>query len=98
MSPLTEWREARGHRSEECRRSRRKRYLMRQDAHNAVRNVDNKRRATIGKYFAIAKSKWAARRGRHHALNSFIQNQRLDGFKAAAGGAKFLDTDDKRQR
>jgi ribose transport system substrate-binding protein len=53
----------------------------------------------IGKYFAdYAKTKMggSAKVGIVGALNSFIQNQRLDGFKAAAGasGAKFLDTVD----
>jgi ribose transport system substrate-binding protein len=53
----------------------------------------------IGKYFAnYAKNTMggSAKVGIVGALNSFIQNQRLDGFKAAAGasGAKFLDTVD----
>ena len=53
----------------------------------------------IGKYFAdYAKNKMggSAKVGIVGALNSFIQNQRLDGFKAAAQGAgvKFLDTVD----
>jgi ribose transport system substrate-binding protein len=62
--------------------------------------VDNKGAAEqIGKYFAdYAKTKMggSAKVGIVGALNSFIQNQRLDGFKAAAGasGAKFLDTVD----
>jgi len=62
--------------------------------------VDNKGAGEqIGKYFAdYAKSKMggSAKVGIVGALNSFIQNQRLDGFKAAAGasGAKFLDTVD----
>ena len=62
--------------------------------------VDNKGAGEqIGKYFAdYAKNKMggAAKVGIVGALNSFIQNQRLDGFKAAAQGAgvKFLDTVD----
>jgi ribose transport system substrate-binding protein len=62
--------------------------------------VDNKGAGEqIGKYFAdYAKTKMggAAKVGIVGALNSFIQNQRLDGFKAAAHGAgvKFLDTVD----
>jgi len=62
--------------------------------------VDNKGAGEqIGKYFAdYAKTKMggSAKVGIVGALNSFIQNQRLDGFKAAAGasGAKFLDTVD----
>jgi ribose transport system substrate-binding protein len=62
--------------------------------------VDNKGAGEqIGKYFAdYAKAKMggSAKVGIVGALNSFIQNQRLDGFKAAAGasGAKFLDTVD----
>jgi ribose transport system substrate-binding protein len=62
--------------------------------------VDNKGAGEqIGKYFAdYAKNKMggSAKVGIVGALNSFIQNQRLDGFKAAAGasGAKFLDTVD----
>jgi ribose transport system substrate-binding protein len=62
--------------------------------------VDNKGAGEqIGKYFAdYAKSKMggSAKVGIVGALNSFIQNQRLDGFKAAAEGAgvKFLDTVD----
>ena len=62
--------------------------------------VDNKGAGEqIGKYFAdYAKDKMggSAKVGIVGALNSFIQNQRLDGFKAAAGasGAKFLDTVD----
>jgi ribose transport system substrate-binding protein len=62
--------------------------------------VDNKGAGEqIGKYFAdYAKTKigGSAKVGIVGALNSFIQNQRLDGFKAAAGasGAKFLDTVD----
>jgi ribose transport system substrate-binding protein len=62
--------------------------------------VDNKGAGEqIGKYFAdYAKTKMggAAKVGIVGALNSFIQNQRLDGFKAAAQGAgvKFLDTVD----
>ncbi len=62
--------------------------------------VDNKGAGEeIGKYFAdYAKTKMggSANVGIVGALNSFIQNQRLDGFKATAGasGAKFLDTVD----
>jgi ribose transport system substrate-binding protein len=62
--------------------------------------VDNKGAGEqIGKYFAdYVKSKMggSAKVGIVGALNSFIQNQRLDGFKSAAGGAgvKFLDTVD----
>jgi ribose transport system substrate-binding protein len=62
--------------------------------------VDNKGAGEqIGKYFAdYAKNTMggAAKVGIVGALNSFIQNQRLDGFKAAAQGAgvKFLDTVD----
>jgi ribose transport system substrate-binding protein len=62
--------------------------------------VDNKGAGEqIGKYFAdYAKTKMggSAKVGIVGALNSFIQNQRLDGFKVAAGasGAKFLDTVD----
>jgi ribose transport system substrate-binding protein len=62
--------------------------------------VDNKGAGEeIGKYFAeYAKTKLggAAKVGVVGALNSFIQNQRLDGFKAAAqgSGVKFLDTVD----
>jgi ribose transport system substrate-binding protein len=62
--------------------------------------VDNKGAGEqIGKYFAdYAKSNMggSAKVGIVGALNSFIQNQRLDGFKAAAQGAgvKFLDTVD----
>lgn len=62
--------------------------------------VDNKGAGEqIGKYFAdYAKTKMgsSAKVGIVGALNSFIQNQRLDGFKAAAQGAgvKFLDTVD----
>jgi ribose transport system substrate-binding protein len=62
--------------------------------------VDNKGAGEqIGKYFAdYAKTKMggSAKVGIVGALNSFIQNQRLDGFKAAAGAsdAKFLDTVD----
>ncbi len=62
--------------------------------------VDNKGAGEqIGKYFAdYAKTKMggSAKVGIVGALNSFIQNQRLDGFKAAAGasGVKFLDTVD----
>ena len=62
--------------------------------------VDNKGAGEqIGKYFAnYAKNTMggSAKVGIVGALNSFIQNQRLDGFKAAAGasGAKFLDTVD----
>ena len=64
--------------------------------------VDNKGAGEeIGKYFAdYVKSKMggSAKVGVVGALNSFIQNQRLDGFKAAARGripgVKFLDTVD----
>src|ERR1700722_7467422 len=63
--------------------------------------VDNKGAGEqIGKYFAdYAKNKMggSAKVGIVGALNSFIQNQRLDGFKAAAqtdSGVKFLDTVD----
>ena len=62
--------------------------------------VDNKGAGEeIGKYFAeYAKTKMggSAKVGIVGALNSFIQNQRLDGFKAgaAASGVKFLDTVD----
>jgi len=63
--------------------------------------VDNKGAGEeIGKYFVdYVKNKMggAAKVGIVGALNSFIQNQRLDGFKAAAKGApgiKFLDTVD----
>ena len=62
--------------------------------------VDNKGAGEqIGKFFTdFAKSKMggSAKIGVVGALNSFIQNQRLDGFKtiASAGGAKFLDTVD----
>ena len=62
--------------------------------------IDNKGAGEqIGKYFAdYAKTKMggSAKVGIVGALNSFIQNQRLDGFKAAAQGAgvKFLDTVD----
>jgi ribose transport system substrate-binding protein len=62
--------------------------------------VDNKGAGEeIGKYFAgYAKDKMggSAKVGIVGALNSFIQNQRLDGFKAGAGasGVKFLDTVD----
>jgi ribose transport system substrate-binding protein len=62
--------------------------------------VDNKGAGEqIGKYFAdYAKTTMggSAKVGIVGALNSFIQNQRLDGFKAAAQGAgvKFLDTVD----
>ncbi len=62
--------------------------------------VDNKGAGEeIGKYFAnYAKEKMggSAKVGVVGALNSFIQNQRLDGFKQAASGAgvKFLDTVD----
>ena len=53
----------------------------------------------IGKYFAdYVKDKMggSAKVGMVGALNSFIQNQRLDGFKkaAAVSGVKFLDTVD----
>ena len=63
--------------------------------------VDNKGAGEeIGKYFVdYVKNKMggAAKVGIVGALNSFIQNQRLDGFKAAAKGVpgiKFLDTVD----
>jgi ribose transport system substrate-binding protein len=62
--------------------------------------VDNKGAGEqIGKYFVdYAKSKMggSAKVGVVGALNSFIQNQRLDGFKAtaSAAGVKFLDTVD----
>jgi len=62
--------------------------------------VDNKGAGElIGKYFADyvkAKMGGSAKVGIVGALNSFIQNQRLDGFKSAAGvgGVKFLDTVD----
>jgi ribose transport system substrate-binding protein len=63
--------------------------------------VDNKGAGEqIGKYFAdYVRSKMggSAKVGVVGALNSFIQNQRLDGFKSAAqtvGGVKFLDTVD----
>jgi len=63
--------------------------------------VDNKGAGEeIGKYFVdYVKNKMggAAKVGIVGALNSFIQNQRLDGFKAAAKevpGIKFLDTVD----
>ena len=63
--------------------------------------VDNKGAGEqIGKYFAdYAKTKMggSAKVGIVGALNSFIQNRRLDGFKAAAqadSGVKFLDTVD----
>jgi ribose transport system substrate-binding protein len=62
--------------------------------------VDNKGAGEqIGKYFAdYAKNKMggSAKVGIVGALNSCIQNQRLDGFKAAAQGegVKFLDTVD----
>jgi ribose transport system substrate-binding protein len=52
----------------------------------------------IGKYFAdyVQKNGGSAKVGIVGALNSFIQNQRLDGFKKAAGvsGVTFLDTVD----
>ena len=52
----------------------------------------------IGKYFAdyVKKNGGSAKVGIVGALNSFIQNQRLDGFKKAAGvdGVTFLDTVD----
>jgi ribose transport system substrate-binding protein len=52
----------------------------------------------IGKYFAdyVKKNGGSAKVGIVGALNSFIQNQRLDGFKKAAGvdGVSFLDTVD----
>jgi len=63
--------------------------------------VDNKGAGEqIGKYFAdYVKSKMggSAKVGIVGALNSFIQNQRLDGFKSTAqsvSGVKFLDTVD----
>ena len=63
--------------------------------------VDNKGAGEdIGKYFAeyVKKSMGgSAKVGVVGALNSFIQNQRLEGFKTAAGsdpGVKFLDTVD----
>ncbi len=63
--------------------------------------VDNKGAGEeIGKYFADyvkAKMGGSAKVGIVGALNSFIQNQRLDGFKEAAsagGSVKFLDTVD----
>jgi ribose transport system substrate-binding protein len=63
--------------------------------------VDNKGAGEeIGKYFVdYVRNKMggAAKVGIVGALNSFIQNQRLDGFKAAAKGVpgiKFLDTVD----
>jgi ribose transport system substrate-binding protein len=62
--------------------------------------VDNKGAGEqIGKYFAeYVKTKMggSAKVGIVGALNSFIQNQRLDGFKSAAlaGGVTFLDTVD----
>jgi ribose transport system substrate-binding protein len=64
--------------------------------------VDNKGAGEeIGKFFADYVKKdmgGAAKVGIVGALNSFIQNQRLDGFKAAAGaggpGVKFADTVD----
>jgi ribose transport system substrate-binding protein len=62
--------------------------------------VDNKGAGEqIGKYFADYAKKMggSAKVGIVGALNSFIQNQRLDGFKAAAqtgSGVKFLDTVD----
>jgi ribose transport system substrate-binding protein len=62
--------------------------------------VDNKGAGEqIGKFFAnYVKSNMggSAKIGIVGALNSFIQNQRLDGFKTAAqaGGVKFLDTVD----
>jgi ribose transport system substrate-binding protein len=63
--------------------------------------VDNKGAGEeIGKYFAdYVKSKMggSAKVGIVGALNSFIQNQRLDGFKSAAQmvpGVKFADTVD----
>ncbi len=63
--------------------------------------VDNKGAGEqIGKYFVdYVKTKMggSARVGIVGALNSFIQNQRLDGFKSAAQGdpgIKFLDTVD----
>jgi ribose transport system substrate-binding protein len=62
--------------------------------------VDNKGAGEqIGKFFADyvkAKMGGSAKVGIVGALNSFIQNQRLDGFKGAATGAgvTFLDTVD----
>ncbi|MGA2495037.1 MAG: substrate-binding domain-containing protein [Roseiarcus sp.] len=63
--------------------------------------VDNKGAGEqIGKFFADyvkAKMGGSAKIGVVGALNSFIQNQRLDGFKGAAGAGgsvKFLDTVD----
>jgi ribose transport system substrate-binding protein len=63
--------------------------------------VDNKGAGEqIGRYFAdYVKSNMggSAKVGIVGALNSFIQNQRLDGFRTAAGtapGVKFLDTVD----
>jgi ribose transport system substrate-binding protein len=63
--------------------------------------VDNKGAGEqIGKFFAdYVKTKMggSAKVGIVGALNSFIQNQRLDGFKSAAqagGGVAFLDTVD----
>jgi ribose transport system substrate-binding protein len=63
--------------------------------------VDNKGAGEqIGKYFAdYVKSNMggSAKVGIVGALNSFIQNQRLDGFRTAAGtapGVKFVDTVD----
>ena len=61
--------------------------------------VDNKGAGEqIGKYFAdyVKGHGGSAKVGVVAALNSFIQNQRLDGFKSAAqgGGVKFLDTVD----
>jgi ribose transport system substrate-binding protein len=64
--------------------------------------VDNKGAGEeIGKFFADYVKKdmgGSAKVGIVGALNSFIQNQRLDGFKAAAGaggaGVKFVDTVD----
>jgi ribose transport system substrate-binding protein len=63
--------------------------------------VDNKGAGEqIGKYFVdYVKTKMggSAKVGIVGALNSFIQNQRLDGFKSAAqaaSGVKFLDTVD----
>jgi ribose transport system substrate-binding protein len=61
--------------------------------------VDNKGAGEeIGKYFAdyVKSHGGSAKIGAVAALNSFIQNQRLDGFKATAqvSGVKFLDTVD----
>jgi ribose transport system substrate-binding protein len=62
--------------------------------------VDNKGAGEqIGKYFAdwVKANGGSSKVGIVGALNSFIQNQRLDGFKSAAtagGGVKFLDTVD----